>query len=58
MDVEDASYIEIPNLTPFTLYTFKVSAKTKAGTGPAANVSFRTPEAGETWLALSIFLSV
>ena len=34
---------EIPSLKPFTSYTFKVSAMTKAGTGPAATISSITP---------------
>ena len=44
----NATSIEVPNLNPFTLYTFKVSAKTEAGSGPAASSSSQTPEAGET----------
>ena len=44
-EAEATSY-EIPNLTPFTSYVFSISAKTKAGTGPAATVSSRTPETG------------
>ena len=35
----DATSIDIPNLNPFTLYTFKVSTKTEAGSGPAASTS-------------------
>ena len=44
---EDANSIGISNLKPFTLYTFKVSAKTKAGSGPAASISSKTPEGSE-----------
>ena len=44
----DATSIDIPNLNPFTLYTFKVSAKTKADSGPEASKQFKTPEGGET----------
>ena len=36
----------ISNLKPFTSYTFKISAMTKAGSGPAATISSTTPEAG------------
>ena len=36
--------VEIPGLRPFTSYTFNVSAMTKAGTGPAATISSKTPE--------------
>ena len=39
--------IQIPRLRPFTSYTFNVSAMTKAGTGPAATISSKTPEGGE-----------
>ena len=41
--------VEIQNLDPFTLYTFKVSANTDAGNGPAAEKQSKTPEGGETW---------
>ena len=43
----DATSVEIPNLTPFTSYNFNISAKTKAGSGPAATILSRTPEAGK-----------
>ena len=43
----DATSVTISNLTPFTSYNFIISAKTKAGSGPVATVSSRTPEAGE-----------
>ena len=45
---EDVISIEIPNLNPSTLYTFKVSAKTKAGSGPEGSVLSKTPNGGET----------
>ena len=38
------TFIQIPGLRPFTSYTFNVSAMTKAGTGPPATVSSKTPE--------------
>ena len=41
---------EISKLNPFTLYTFKINAKTKAGDGPQASISFKTPEGGETYI--------
>ena len=44
----DKTSVEISDLSPFTSYTFEVSATTKAGTGPPACVSFKTPEAGKT----------
>ena len=43
----DATSTEISNLNPFTLYTFKVSAKTKVGSGPAATKQSKTPEGGK-----------
>ena len=43
----DTTYIKIPGLRLFTSYTFNVSAMTKAGTGPAAIISSKTPEGGE-----------
>ena len=46
----NATSIEIPNLSPFTLYTFKIGANTKAGSGPVASISSRTPEGGESYM--------
>ena len=43
----DASSAEVLNLNPFTSYTFKVSAKTKVGSGPATSISSLTLEDGE-----------
>ena len=43
----DATSMEISNLTPFTSYNFSISAETKAGSGPPASISSRTPEAGK-----------
>ena len=40
--------VQIPGLRPFTSYTFSVSAMTKAGTGPAATISSKTPEGCKT----------
>ena len=47
--VQDASTttVEVSDLRPFTSYTFNISAITKAGTGPAATILFKTPEGGE-----------
>ena len=42
----NATSTKIPILNPFTSYTFKVRAKTKAGPGPAASKQFKTPEEG------------
>ena len=39
--------VQIPRLRAFTSYTFNVSAMTKAGTGPAATISSKTPEGGK-----------
>ena len=50
----DATSVEVPNLTPFTLYSFSISAKTRAGSGPVATVSSRTPEDGEVALGLKL----
>ena len=38
---------EVSDLRPSTEYTFSVSAKTVAGSGPAISVSFVTPQEGE-----------
>ena len=38
---------EISDLRPSTEYTFRVSAKTVAGSGPAISVSFVTPQEGK-----------
>ena len=38
---------EVCDLRPSTEYTFSVSAVTVAGSGPAINVSFVTPQEGE-----------
>ena len=43
----DATSVEISNLIPLTNYTFKVSAKSQAGSGPAASISAIMPEGGE-----------
>ena len=51
---KDATSAEISNLNPFIEYTFSISAKTKAGSGPAATVSSRTPEAGEMQYSTSL----
>ena len=46
--MEDAySSEEVCDLRPSTEYTFSVSAKTVAGSGPAISVSFVTPQEGE-----------
>ena len=50
----DATTVEISNLTPFTSYNFSISAKTRAGSGPVATVSSRTPEDGEVALGLKL----
>ena len=39
--------VQIPRLRAFTSYTFNVSAMTKAGTGPAASISSKTPGGGK-----------
>ena len=46
----DTTSVEISDLRPITSYTFIVSAMTKAGTGPAATIPFKTSEGGETFL--------
>ena len=38
---------EVCDLRPSTEYTFSVSAKTVAGSGPAISVSFMTPQEGK-----------
>ena len=43
----DATSVDVPNLTPFTSYSFSISAKTNAGAGPpSASISSKTPETG------------
>ena len=54
----DATSTRIPDLNAFTSYTFKVSAKTKAGSGPAASILSKTPEGGETYLSLYICITI
>ena len=41
---------KVSGLRPSTEYTFSVSAKTVAGSGPAISVSFVTPQKGEASL--------
>ena len=55
--ITDASInsIEVSDLRPFTQYTFDVSAVTVAGTGPAATISFTTPEGGKMLLYCQVF---
>ena len=43
----NATTVEVSSLKPFTSYTFKISAMTKAGTGSVATISSTTPEEGE-----------
>ena len=50
IETADATSTEISNLNPSTKYTFKISAKTKAGSGPAASISSQTPEGGESYM--------
>ena len=51
------NFIKIIDLRPFTSYTFKVSAVTKAGSGPAATILSTTPEAGK-WHIIQILTKV
>ena len=44
----NASSIEVSGLKPFTLYTYRISARSRLGTGPVATISSTTPEGGET----------
>jgi hypothetical protein len=48
MDGNATSY-EVPDLRPYTTYTFSVSAMTEAGTGPPIIVCSTTPQEGEPW---------
>ena len=52
------TFKEVCDLRPSTEYTFSVSAKTVAGSGPAISVSFITPQEGEasTHIILIIIL--
>ena len=43
-----ATSVKVSGLKPFTAYTFNISAVTVAGVGPAATISFITPQGGET----------
>ena len=51
---------KVYGLKPSTEYTFSVSAKTRAGSGPAISVSFVTPQEGEasmhTWSIASMVM--
>lgn len=49
MDVlsDDLSYL-VSNLRPFTDYTFRVTASTIVGEGPAADIAEKTREQGWT----------
>ena len=51
ISVTDASAtsIEVSGLSPYTTYTFNVSAVTVGGTGPAISVSSTTPQGGEAF---------
>ena len=42
------TFKEVSDLRPSTEYSFSVSAKTVAGSGPAISVSFIIPQEGET----------
>ena len=42
------TFKEVCDLRPSTEYTFSVSAKTVAGSGPAISVSFVAPQEDET----------
>ena len=54
MKFEDAyTFEEVSGLRPSTEYTFSVSAKTVAGSGPAISVSFVTPQKGEASFAIA-----
>ena len=46
---------EISDLRPSTEYSFSVSAKTVAGSGPAISVSFITPQEGKASMNTSMF---
>ena len=48
MDGNTTSY-EVSDLKPYTTYTFRVSAITEAGTGPAICVFSTTPQGGEIY---------
>ena len=50
----DTTSVEIPGLRPFSTYNFNVSAMTIAGNGPAANISFTSPEGGELSILCTI----
>ena len=49
---------EISDLKPSTEYSFSVSAKTVAGSGPAISVSFVTPQKGEASCNAYYYLNV
>ena len=46
MDGNATSY-EVSDLSPYTTYTFSVSAMTEAGAGPPISVSSTTPQGGK-----------
>ena len=55
LSMEDAyTSEEVSDLRPSTEYSFRVSAKTVAGSGPAISVSFVTPQEGEALILMYI----
>ena len=53
--IEDAyTSTEVSDLKPSTEYTFNISAKTVAGSGPAISVSFVTPLEGKLQCYLNV----
>ena len=46
-DTIESTFVSIDNLTPFTNYSFSVSASTRSGVGPASiAVNFLTEDGG------------
>lgn len=52
---EELSYL-VSDLSPFTDYTFRVTASTTVGEGPAANITEKTREQGE-WSNVAIIIN-
>ena len=56
--IKYCNYMEVCDLRPSTEYSFSVSAKTVAGSGPAISVSFVTPQEGDASLHTIALMSM
>jgi hypothetical protein len=51
------TFKEVSDLRPSTEYTFSVSAKTVAGSGPEISVSFITPQESEASMHITLIVT-